>query len=189
MPPSSAFPFPPQVNYLVQALPFGGVKYSGFDRFAGPEGLKACCLMKSVVIDKVPFIKTTIPTPLQVTDKRPTAPRDTMFEFQDEHSTLSPLLRTLPLPYHMTYLPSERGSMIGPLWALNGPCPAAQISCTLPLFSSCLLPPLAYDMIVKTLQYPVTDKAMPFGSGLLGMFYCPDLPSKIKSTLRLIKAS
>lgn len=42
---------------------------------------------------------------------------------------------------------------------------------------------------VKTLQYPVTDKAMPFGSGLLGMFYCPDLPSKIKSTLRLIKAS
>jgi hypothetical protein len=35
----------------------------------------------------------------------------------------------------------------------------------------------------------VTDKAMPFGSGLLGMFYCPDLPSKIKSTLRLIKAS
>jgi hypothetical protein len=59
------------VNYLVQALPFGGVKYSGFDRFAGPEGLKACCLMKSVVIDKVPFIKTTIPTPLQVTVNGP----------------------------------------------------------------------------------------------------------------------
>jgi hypothetical protein len=54
------------VNYLVQALPFGGVKFSGFDRFAGPEGLRACCLMKSVVIDKVSFIKTSIPKPLQV---------------------------------------------------------------------------------------------------------------------------
>lgn len=54
------------VNYLVQALPFGGVKFSGFDRFAGPEGLRACCLMKSVVVDKVPFIKTTIPKQLQV---------------------------------------------------------------------------------------------------------------------------
>ena len=32
------------VNYLVQSLPFGGVNESGFDRFAGPEGLRACCL-------------------------------------------------------------------------------------------------------------------------------------------------
>jgi aldehyde dehydrogenase (NAD+) len=55
------------VNYLVQALPFGGIKFSGFDRFAGPEGLRACCLMKSVVVDKVSFIKTSIPAPLQVT--------------------------------------------------------------------------------------------------------------------------
>ena len=26
------------VNYLIQSLPFGGVKESGFGRFAGPEG-------------------------------------------------------------------------------------------------------------------------------------------------------
>lgn len=26
------------VNYLIQSLPFGGVKESGFSRFAGPEG-------------------------------------------------------------------------------------------------------------------------------------------------------
>ena len=39
-------------NYLVQSLPFGGVKISGYDRFAGPEGLRALCLQKSVVVDK-----------------------------------------------------------------------------------------------------------------------------------------
>ena len=38
-------------------------------------------------------------------------------------------------------------------------------------------------------QYPVTDKAMPFGSGLLGMFYSRDMVGKIKSTLKLIQAS
>eukprot|EP00968_Pinguiococcus_pyrenoidosus_P018540 scaffold1951_cov258-Pinguiococcus_pyrenoidosus.AAC.9 len=53
------------VNYLVQSLPFGGIKESGFDRFAGPEGLRACCLMKSVVVDTFSFIRTSIPGPLQ----------------------------------------------------------------------------------------------------------------------------
>lgn len=53
------------VNYLVQALPFGGTKHSGFDRFAGPEGLQACCLMKSVVVDRISFVKTSIPAQLQ----------------------------------------------------------------------------------------------------------------------------
>jgi len=62
-------------NYLVQSLPFGGIKHSGFDRFAGPEGLRALCLQKSVVLDKVPFIRTTIPGILQY----PIKPRG--FEF------------------------------------------------------------------------------------------------------------
>ncbi|GMH93313.1 hypothetical protein TrVE_jg10775 [Triparma verrucosa] len=52
------------VNYLVQSLPFGGVKDSGFDRFAGPEGLRACCLERSIVLDRIPFVKTTIPDPI-----------------------------------------------------------------------------------------------------------------------------
>jgi len=34
------------VNYLCQSLPFGGVKISGFDRFAGPEGLRGNCLVR-----------------------------------------------------------------------------------------------------------------------------------------------
>ncbi|KAL6193654.1 hypothetical protein ACLB2K_034738 [Fragaria x ananassa] len=53
-------------NYMCQSLPFGGVKDSGFGRFAGVEGLRACCLVKSVVEDRWwPYIKTKIPKPIQ----------------------------------------------------------------------------------------------------------------------------
>eukprot|EP00899_Mesostigma_viride_P010789 jgi/Mesvir1/19711/Mv09971-RA.1 len=52
-------------TYMCQSLPFGGVKDSGFDRFAGIEGLRGCCVAKAVVEDRLPFIKTTIPPPLQ----------------------------------------------------------------------------------------------------------------------------
>ena len=52
------------VNYLIQSLPFGGVKDSGFDRFAGIEGLRACCLERSIVVDRIPGVRTQIPTPI-----------------------------------------------------------------------------------------------------------------------------
>ncbi|KAL5541966.1 hypothetical protein UlMin_009676 [Ulmus minor] len=53
-------------NYMCQSLPFGGTKDSGFGRFAGVEGLRACCLVKSVVEDRWwPFIKTKILKPIQ----------------------------------------------------------------------------------------------------------------------------
>ncbi|KAL8153672.1 hypothetical protein V2J09_011432 [Rumex salicifolius] len=53
-------------NYMCQSLPFGGVKDSGFGRFAGVEGLRACCLVKSVVEDRWwPYIKTVIPKPIR----------------------------------------------------------------------------------------------------------------------------
>ncbi|KAF3616582.1 Aldehyde dehydrogenase 22A1 [Capsicum annuum] len=65
-------------NYMCQSLPFGGVKDSGFGRFAGVEGLRACCLVKSVVEDRWwPFIKTKIPKPIQY----PIA--ENGFEFQE----------------------------------------------------------------------------------------------------------
>ncbi|KAK1319333.1 Aldehyde dehydrogenase 22A1 [Acorus calamus] len=64
-------------HVLTKSLPFGGVKHSGFGRFAGVEGLRACCLVKSVVEDRFwPYIKTTIPKPLQY----PVA--ENCFEFQ-----------------------------------------------------------------------------------------------------------
>ncbi|KAL7178291.1 hypothetical protein ACSBR2_031440 [Camellia fascicularis] len=65
-------------SYMCQSLPFGGVKESGFGRFAGVEGLRACCLVKSVVEDRWwPYIKTKIPKPIQY----PVA--ENGFEFQE----------------------------------------------------------------------------------------------------------
>jgi len=40
---------------LIQSLPFGGVKYSGFGAFNGKEGLRGFSHTKSVVTDRFPF--------------------------------------------------------------------------------------------------------------------------------------
>lgn len=55
------------LNYLVQDLPFGGRGDSGFGRFSGPEGLRECTSLKSVVSDLSSWasIPTPIPAPLQ----------------------------------------------------------------------------------------------------------------------------
>jgi len=51
-------------TYLSQSLPFGGLKDSGFGRFAGPEGLRGLCHMKSVVENRAAFLKPSIPPPI-----------------------------------------------------------------------------------------------------------------------------
>ena len=38
----------------------------GYDRFAGPEGLRGLCMIRSVCEDLVPFIRNAIPPPMQV---------------------------------------------------------------------------------------------------------------------------
>ena len=48
-------------NYLCQSMPFGGTKESGSDRFAGVEGLRGCCIPKSVTRDRLSAVKTTLP--------------------------------------------------------------------------------------------------------------------------------
>ncbi|KAK3393078.1 Aldehyde/histidinol dehydrogenase [Podospora didyma] len=54
------------VTYAVQ-LPFGGVGGSGYGRFAGEEGLKGLCNIKSICEDRFAWlgIRTTIPKPMQ----------------------------------------------------------------------------------------------------------------------------
>lgn len=52
------------VFYAVQ-LPFGGVKGSGYGRFAGEEGLRSLCNVKSICVDRWPWmIMTSIPEKL-----------------------------------------------------------------------------------------------------------------------------
>lgn len=43
------------VMYMVQDLPFGGVKASGFGRLNGRDGLRACTNPKSVIEDRLPL--------------------------------------------------------------------------------------------------------------------------------------
>lgn len=48
------------LSYLIQNLPFGGCKVSGFGRFNGPEGLREFSVIKSVVTDRFP-VRTRAP--------------------------------------------------------------------------------------------------------------------------------
>ncbi|KAK0633292.1 Aldehyde/histidinol dehydrogenase [Immersiella caudata] len=52
--------------YAVQ-LPFGGIRGSGYGRFAGEEGLRGLCNLKSVCEDRFGWlgVRTAIPRPLQ----------------------------------------------------------------------------------------------------------------------------
>ena len=43
------------LTYMAQALPFGGIKGSGFGRLNGREGLRACTVQKSVLTDRLPI--------------------------------------------------------------------------------------------------------------------------------------
>lgn len=52
-------------TYMSQSLSFGVCKKSGYDRFAGPEGLRGLCLTRAVCEDLVPFIRNSIPPPME----------------------------------------------------------------------------------------------------------------------------
>jgi len=52
-------------TYMSQSLPFGGRGKSGFGRFAGPEGLRGLCMVRSVCRDLIPSVPASIPAPLQ----------------------------------------------------------------------------------------------------------------------------
>jgi acyl-CoA reductase-like NAD-dependent aldehyde dehydrogenase len=51
--------------YMCQSLPMGGLKDSGFGKFAGIEGLRGLCVEKAVVEDILPFVRTQLPPPVR----------------------------------------------------------------------------------------------------------------------------
>ena len=51
--------------YMCQSLPMGGLKDSGFGKFAGYEGLRGLCVAKAVVEDRFWFMRTQLPPPLR----------------------------------------------------------------------------------------------------------------------------
>ncbi|CCH44130.1 hypothetical protein BN7_3688 [Wickerhamomyces ciferrii] len=51
-------------TYYICQLPFGGQKGSGYGKFGGEEGLQGLCNLKSICYDKIPFVSTQIPPPL-----------------------------------------------------------------------------------------------------------------------------
>ena len=60
------------VSYLNQGLPFGGVKKSGYGRFAGPEGLLAMTQAKAVTRDRLfAWVRTGIPPRLDYPLEKP----------------------------------------------------------------------------------------------------------------------
>ena len=52
-------------TYMNQSLPFGGLKHSGYDRFAGPEGLRGLCSVKSICVDRFSWLPNAIPPAMQ----------------------------------------------------------------------------------------------------------------------------
>jgi acyl-CoA reductase-like NAD-dependent aldehyde dehydrogenase len=51
-------------TFYVCQLPFGGQRGSGYGKFGGEEGLQGLCNIKAVCYDKIPFMSTQIPKPL-----------------------------------------------------------------------------------------------------------------------------
>ncbi|OCH89541.1 meiotic sister-chromatid recombination aldehyde dehydrogenase [Obba rivulosa] len=53
------------VSPVVQDLPFGGMKASGYGRFGGPEGLRSLTNPKAIVVDRFGWlVSTSIPRPV-----------------------------------------------------------------------------------------------------------------------------
>jgi acyl-CoA reductase-like NAD-dependent aldehyde dehydrogenase len=54
--------------YMANALPFGGVKGSGFGRLNGREGIRAMCNIKAVMTDRFPFSRPMKLYPVKAND-------------------------------------------------------------------------------------------------------------------------
>ncbi|CAI5972129.1 unnamed protein product [Closterium sp. NIES-65] len=144
-------------TYMCQSLPFGGVKESGFGRFAGVEGLRGCCNEKAIVEDRFySLIKTNIPPPLQILlSSRPT------------------------FLYLSSAIPASAGAHV----LCPHPAGAALILISpLPCPSPCsnLPPPPA------PAQYPLAPNAVPFQQALVRMFFAHTLLAQLSGLFHLL---
>eukprot|EP00817_Percolomonadidae_sp_ATCC50343_P000614 CAMPEP_0117419834 /NCGR_PEP_ID=MMETSP0758-20121206/1311_1 /TAXON_ID=63605 /ORGANISM="Percolomonas cosmopolitus, Strain AE-1 (ATCC 50343)" /LENGTH=538 /DNA_ID=CAMNT_0005201125 /DNA_START=160 /DNA_END=1776 /DNA_ORIENTATION=+ len=57
------------VFYMIQSLPFGGTKKSGYGKFNGKEGLRAFCYQRSVVKDRIPGFAPAVPAVIRFPTK------------------------------------------------------------------------------------------------------------------------
>ena len=64
-------------SYYAVQLPFGGIKASGYGRFAGYEGLRGVCNLKSVCVDRFPkLMATRIPPRVDYPIQKGESPRE-----------------------------------------------------------------------------------------------------------------
>lgn len=99
-------------TYMCQSLPMGGLKHSGFGKFAGVEGLRDLCVTKAVAEDWPAwllgvntFVRTAIPSPLcyPLSDAAFTFVRGTLrlfhgFTWGDKLAGVADLLSALAAP-------------------------------------------------------------------------------------------
>ena len=175
------------VNYLCQSLPFGGVNASGFDRFAGIEGIRGCCNMRAVTSDKVTGVRTNIPPSLQY----PIAVRPSHCR------QCTPLARALPLVVCALLFACTKRLQRRPLLAASAAVPAPRSPCACPpttrLFApACLLPPhsafCAADPAPGS-SLLLQGAGFDFVASLMNMFYGDGLLASAMGVATLIKAS
>ena len=154
-------------TYMCQSLPFGGVKHSGFGRFAGVEGLRALCIPVAVCQDRC----------------RP----DPVLCFRYSAGTLAAtcilgqagadMCECLELRLLVDCVPlhSEQSGQTG------------HASSKL-IHAVSRVPWLIRTDIPAMLQYPVHDNAQRFVTGLISMFYSVDLAGKTRGLAGVLAA-
>jgi hypothetical protein len=141
-------------TYMCQSLPFGGVKHSGFDRFAGIEGLRGMCIPK---VRRWPR-GCGLPR-MQALEGSSHAAAGCFWEREGR------ALPALPCPLPPLLFAALPLVVVPPPARPPPPPPIEQAVAEDRWPFKTAIPPL--------LQYPVSDRAFDFVSSLVWMFYAP----------------
>lgn len=162
-------------TYMCQSLPFGGVKHSGFDRFAGIEGLRGMCIPKVCGVAVPLHALFACGTLLQGERGGGGA-----FACRLQRNATVLALPPLLLVRCLVSQRSEDGSLATTTAARCFDTPPHQSrSRASPRCTAAPVQAVAEDRwpfktaIPPLLQYPVSDRAFDFVSALVWMFYAP----------------